>query len=56
MFDCEMYELVLLNNVFVQVFSKSFGSLFLGFPGRRSPITFEIKTDLKIKHLKLKLI
>ena len=56
MFDSEMHELVLLNSVFVQILSKSFGSLFLGFPGRRSPITFEIKTGLKIKHLKLKLI
>ena len=54
MFDCatqvlKMYELVLFNNFFVQLFSRSFGSFFLTFPGRRLYITFDIQIDLKMK-------
>ena len=54
MFDCatqvlKMYELVLFSNFFVQLFSRSFGSFFLAFPGRRLYITFDIQIDLKMK-------
>ena len=54
MFECatqnlKMCELVLFNNFFVQLFSRSFGSFFLVFPGRRLYITFDIQLDLKMK-------
>ena len=45
-----MYELVLFNNIFVQLFSSPFGFFFLVFPSRRLSITFNIKIDLKMKH------
>ena len=55
MCDCvmqglKMYELVLFNNIFVQLFSSSFGSFFLVFPSRWLSITLDIETDLKMKH------
>ena len=55
MLDCEtqdlkMYELVLFNNIFDQVFKRLLGSFFLVFPGRRLSNTFEIQIDLKMKH------
>ena len=55
MFDCavqglKMYELVLLNNIFVQLFSSSFGSFSLVFPSRWLSITLDIQIDLKMKH------
>ena len=55
MFDCatqglKIYELVLFNNVFVQLFLKSFSFFFLVFLGRKLSITFDIQIDLKMKH------
>ena len=43
----KIYELVLLNNIFVQLFRSSFGSFFLVFPNRRLSATFDIQIDLK---------
>ena len=48
--DLKMYELVLFNNIFDQVFKRLLGSFFLVFPGRRLSNTFEIQIDLKMKH------
>ena len=45
----KIYELVLLNNIFVQLFWSSFGSFFLVFPRRRLSFTFDIQIDLKMK-------
>ena len=47
----KIYELVLLNNIFVQLFWSSFGSFFLVFTCRRLSVTFNIQIDLKMKHL-----
>ena len=54
MFDCptqglKMYELVLFDNIFVQLFSSSFCSFFLLLPSRRLSITFDIQIDLKTR-------
>ena len=43
----KIYELVLFNNIFVQLFWSSFGSFFLVFPSRRLSVTFDIQTDFK---------
>ena len=48
--QAKIYELVLFNNIFVQLFWSSFGSFFLVSPGRRLSVTFIIQTDLKMKH------
>ena len=45
----EMYELFLFNNIFVQLFSSSFGSSFLVFPSRRLFFTLDIQIDLKMR-------
>ena len=45
----EMYELFLFDNIFVQLFSSSFGSSFLDFPSRRLFFTFDIQIDLKMR-------
>ena len=55
MFDCamqglKMYELVLFNNIFIQLFSSSVGSFFLVFPSRWLSITLDIQIDLNMKH------
>ena len=55
MFDCamqtlKMYELVLFNKIFVQLFSSSFFSFFLVFLSRMLSVTFDIQIDLKMKH------
>ena len=55
MFDCgtqdlKMNELGLFNNIFVQLLSSLFGSIFFVFPSRKLSITFDIQIDLKIKH------
>ena len=54
MFDSEMQglkmsELGLFNNIFVQLFSSLFGSIFFVFPSRKLSITFDIQIDLKMK-------
>ena len=43
----KIYELVLFNNIFIELFGSSFGSFFLVFPSRRLSVTFEIQIDLK---------
>ena len=55
MFDCatqalKMYELVLFNKIFVQLFSTLFCSFFLVFTSRMLSVTFDIQIDLKMKH------
>ena len=55
MFDYEtqglkMCEVGLFNNIFIQLLSSSFGSIFSIFPSRRLSITFDIQIDLKMKH------
>ena len=55
MFDCEtqdlkMYELVLFSIVFIQLFSRLFGSFFMVFPSRRLSISFDVQIDLTMKH------
>ena len=55
MFDCgtqdlKMNELGLFNNIFVQLLSSLFGSIFFVFPSGKFSITFDIQIDLKIKH------
>ena len=46
----KIYELVLLSNIFVQLFRSLFGSLFLVFPSRKLSVSLEVQTDLKMKH------
>ena len=53
MFDCatqglKIYEFILFKIVFVQLFSRLFGSFFLVFPGRLC-FVFDIQIDLKMK-------
>ena len=45
-----MYELVLLTNIFGQLFQTLFGSFFLVFLGRL-PYACDIQIDLKMKYL-----
>ena len=45
----KVYELVLFNNIFVQLFWSTFGSFFLVLPSIRLFGTFDIQTDLKMK-------
>ena len=47
----KIYDLDLFNNIFVQLFWSSFGYFALVLPSRRLSITFDIQTDLKMKHL-----
>ena len=52
MCDCvmqglKMYELVLFNNIFVQLFSISFGSCSFVFPSRWLSVTLDIQTSLE---------
>ena len=50
-----MYELILFNNIFVQLFKSSFCFFFLVFPSNTLSATFDIQIDLKIKHPNLHL-
>ena len=45
----KMHKLVLFNNIFIKLFSSSFGSSFLVFPSRLS-ITFDIQVNFKMKY------
>ena len=45
----KMSELGLFNNIFVQLFSSLFGSIFFVFPSRKLSITFDIQINLKMK-------
>ena len=46
----KVYELVLFNNNLVQLFEVLL-AFFLVLPRRKLSDTFDIQTDLKIKHL-----
>ena len=39
----KIYDLVLFNNIFFQLFWGSFGSFFFVFPSRRLSVTFDIQ-------------
>ena len=43
----KVYELVLFNNIFVQLFWSSLSSFCLVLPSRRLSDTFDIQTDFK---------
>ena len=45
----KMSELGLFNNIFVQLFSSLFDSIFFVFPSRKLYITFDIQINLKMK-------
>ena len=45
----KMSELGLFNNIFVQLFSSLFDSIFFVFPTRKLYITFDIQINLKMK-------